>query len=365
MIVGAPVAARDNVSETESFDLDANMLTITAAPSGPVLGPSLAMIKEPTLPRYSQRVRDQQHSSVGESLQMLPEQSMPPRPKPQLISNTAAEPIRQADIKLEQGKCKLATYIQMADSQHQETPPGEEDRFVNAFIRGLRDKRDKKMCEKKLRGREKTWENLKECFPIASQHSQGNANKDRTVQQGALQQQKLPETRTRGENIPTLPPAKEGGGAEQDMGKRGRPTPLPTLPPDPRTNQAKRNHRAAERAGLPRYPAESKTKQTALMKQDRHDAKATVARKAVIVQEDQEAANRARLPMTPPAAAAVAGKKRRLDEQDDGVAVVSVPREAAIPAAKKKKRKTERRRERRRERPPSIPILPSSDDDFA
>lgn len=308
------------------------METVTAAPSGADLGPSLAMIKEPTLPRYSQRLQDQhcQASMMGESMEMLPDPPFPALPE-QTKPKAVPAQVTGDDIDLVQGKSTLSIYIQIADSQYQETPPAEEERFVNAFIHGLRDKRDRKKCEKKVREAGKTWGNLKECFPVASQQSQSHGKTTTDVRKRKI----VDAMQTTGmrDGIPTLATAKE----RMDLGRREPALLPPKTSQGEQNNQVRQGHRAAERARTPSPPA--------------------AAQKGSLVDEGDRGAEQARLP--DPAAAA-ATKKRPLDKQDNGQVENALDR--APPAAKKRRTK---KGGRGQGRPPSIPILPSSDDEFS
>lgn len=280
-LAGVPVAPRDEESEVESFDLDANVQSMIPAPSGPVLGPSLAMIKEPTLPRSSQRLRDQhQPSMMGESMEMLREPSLPP-----VLEQVALpEQVTIPDRELAQGKSTLVAYIQIAGSQYEGIMPGEEEEFVNAFVQGLRDKRDRKKCEKKLREVGRKWNTLKECFPIASQHSQGAGKRKEDLLR-----------KTKGVEV------------EQEE----RPRPRPALAPMKQNNPEKQNEQGPQRA--------------------RPSPTITSAKKRDLVEEQGNEQAEKSCTDAPPA-----GKKRRTEKGA-----------------------------RRQGRPPSIPILPSSDDEFS
>jgi hypothetical protein len=217
----AATTPRDHASEADSFDLDANMMNVMAAHEESLLGPSLVMIKEPTVPGNPKRAREQHQPSMGDSLRMLLEPSLPPQPRqikskaklesrlqimqqpssppaprktrsktqdespsqvllepslppqprqPRLMAKPEAPAKR--DIHLAQGRSNLTMYFQAAESQFRDTPPANQEQLVNAFVQGLRDKRDKKKCEKRLKEAGKTWQNVKECFPVASQHSE-------------------------------------------------------------------------------------------------------------------------------------------------------------------------------------------------
>ncbi len=293
------------------------------------------MIKEPTVPRYSQRLRDQHQPSMGASMQMLPEPSLPPYPEPEQQEpkpKPLPEQIAEPDLNLIQGMSTLASYIQTAGSQHQETAgsPGREAKLVHAFVHGLRDKRDRMKCERRLKGAGKTWENLKDCFPVASQPSQKYGNKKGEVKRKRAE--KL-ETREARGLTPTLPPAKEG--MEVGKGERSQRNATPTTANQQNEQAQKQDSRGADRARP--LPVPAGAKKTALVEQGNRDVE------------------RALLPPVPSAA-----KRRALVEQEDGQA--NDPHNRAPPAAKKRRTK---KGGGRRERPPSIPILPSSDDEFS
>jgi hypothetical protein len=344
------------------------MQTITAGPSGPILGPSLAMIKEPTFPRYSQRVRNQQQSSMGDSFQMLSEPSLPPnlpRPKPEALADSAAK----RTVDLVQGMSKLSNYIQVADSQHHETQPGEEDKFVDAFIRGLSDKRNRQKCEKKFKQGAKTWDKVKECFPNASQLPKSSKKEEEVGSEKAIR-----EKGQRVDAAPAMPTVKERVAIEPGIGQDERQelppmflaakskksgkqqTPKTAIaqiePPTPfprqRDNQAKPDKRKAQAANpSPPAPPPAPGQNAA------QPRTAVVAERIPLMEHVN--ANRAGQPPTPVRAA----QKRAPVEQDDGRTEERL--RAQAPA--KKRRTTEG--ERRQQRPPSIPILPSSDDEFA
>ena len=327
------------------------------------------MIKEPTVPRHSQRLRDQQLHLLGESFQMLPEPSSPSCPQQFRSKEAADKPASKTVVNLAQGKSNLTAYIQIADSQHHETPLGREEQFVDAFIRGLRDKRDKIKCEKKLRGARKTWGNLKDCFPVASQHSQNKVDMKRHAEQKDVQEEKQMESTKRPRIIPVSPPRERT--EIEGIGKEEGKNPRPTLPRKGRTNQTKQTNRGAERNGRPPEPKE--VKKTSPVEQDKREAQKAVkwrafksqekgeaggvAKARTLVGQNEQQAGRARLPMTPPGGL----KKRILDEQANEEA--GGRGEVKPPAPKK--RRIKKTKERRQKRPPSIPILPSSDDEFS
>ena len=278
------------------------MPTVTAAASGPALGPSLAMIREPTPQRYSQRVRDQNQPSTKENqIEMLPEPSPPPHPE-QLELKSPPAPATKPVIGLVQGKSTLSSYLQIAGSQYQETPSDEEEDFVNAFVHGLRDKRDRKKCERRFKEAARTWEHVKDCFPVASQHPQSHSKKQGRVRNMEKRKAQETETGDMRDAFPKLPSAEER--REVEAGER--PHRLPTLAPAPE------------------------------------------------VEQDTRGVEKARLPPIPGAA------KRTLVELDGQT---GTPQEAAPPAGNK--RRTTKKGGRRQGRPPSIPILPSSDDEFS
>lgn len=281
------------------------MLTdAAAAPSELNLGPSLAMIREPTAPRCSPQPTGQPVPSIGGSMEMPPEPSLPAQTK-RLDPMTPPEQVTRPEFETVQGNSTLSAYIHIADARYWEIPSSNEERFVDAFVHGLRDKRDRKKCEKKFREAGKTWGSVKGCFPIASQQCQGRGNRKVVVQK-----KKRVEERDKGgmqDVDATLPPTK----GRTDTGSRGKTHPPLILP-------------------VPAKQSDS------MMQIERH-------------------AERARLLPAPGAA-----RKRTLAEEDDGE-VEDLARGTST-AAKKRRTKREKRRQ---ERPPSIPILPSSDDEFS
>ncbi|KAF7508342.1 hypothetical protein GJ744_009333 [Endocarpon pusillum] len=353
-----PPAEDEDDSDAESFDLDANVPPIApaAASSGPVLGPSLAMIKEPTLlPRHSQPLQPHpQPETMGESMAMLPEPSLPPLPLPtqQPLMPTNPLPMPQdakLDINLIQGRSALSAYIQIADSQHQNTPPAAEAAFVDAFVQGLRDKRDRKKCDLKFRDGIKTWEGLKECFPVASQISQ-HAGKKRKA--GDLRVRKR---RRVVDAMETSAAAGAGGG------------PIPS---------------AACKSGMENWGEDGM--EVREVRDIRHGSPMpSAAQKRMAVREGQAPTSSARAEqnneakqdagdagnaqaVAHSAAAAGAGaaaRKRPLAEGKNGQVASTGDENEAEPAAKKRRRK-KRGARRQRERP-GIPILPSSEDEFS
>ncbi|ERF69019.1 hypothetical protein EPUS_06706 [Endocarpon pusillum Z07020] len=335
-----PPPPAEDVSDAESFDLDANVpLVAPAAASGPVLGPSLAMIKEPTLPRHSQRLRPhQQPEKMGDSMAMLPEPSLPPLPPQQPLmpkTRLPAPQVAKPDINLIQGRSALSAYIQIADSQFEDTPPAAEAVFVDAFVHGLRDKRDRKKCDKKFRDGVKTWEGLKECFPVASQISQKAAKRKGELHVRKRRVVNAMETRAAAGGGP-MPSACEsgmenGGEDAMEVGDIRDGDPVPSA--------------ARKRMDIRKGQAPP----SARAEQNNNEAK----------QDARDAGNaQAGADST---AAAAAARKRPLAERKTGQ--VESTRDEAEPAAKR--RRTKKRGARRPRERPQIPILPSSDDEFS
>ncbi len=281
-------------------------------------------------------------------MEMLPEPSLPSLPKQQLMLKMLPAPqARKPDIDLIQGKSALSAYIQIADSQYEDTPPAAEAEFVDAFVHGLRDKRDRKKCDKKFKDCVKTWEALKECFPVASQLSQ---NVGRRKRNGRVQMSR------RGRMVDAMQtrPAVEGGPMPSPCNSRrengrgdakekreirdGSPMPSPTAKGrDVRKGQA---------------PTLARAEQNTEVKQDNRDAGKAHAVAAAAAADDSA---------TAAAAAAATTRKRPLAEQRTGKDATA--RDEAEPVAKK--RRTKKRGERRQRERPQIPILPSSEDEFS
>jgi hypothetical protein len=247
---------------------------------------------------------------MSESMAMLPEPSLPPQPA-QLKPNALPRQATRPDINLAQGRSTLSTYIQTAASQYEETPPAAEEQFVTAFTNGLRDKRNRKKCEKRFKDVEKTWGNLIDCFPVASQQSQslGQRKQDkrmRVVDKKEEKPKKIVEKMERRRDAATTPPP-----------------PLPLVKQSTQTGKENR-HR-------PTLDLDS----------------------ARQVKRDLQTAH------PPPSPVMV--QKRTLAEQGAGQKREE-SRGGEPPAAKKRKTK---KVVRRQGRPPTIPILPSSDDEFS
>lgn len=324
------------------------------------------MIKEPTVPRYSQQLRDQQQHSSCDSFQMLPEPPLPACPEKFRSKTVPDEPVRNITVSLSQGRSTLAAYIQVAESQHEETAPDEQEQFVDAVIRGLRDKRAKKKCETKLKGAKKTWNNLKNCFPVASQQCQRSSDTRRLRDQGDMREETLMERRRRRDSS-ILPPAKGGIHAHEiasEEAEGGGKEPRPMLTLKKGAHQVKQiNRRKARNDPAPEIQEAERepliehvkpgppraTKRTALNNQ-KTDETDGIAKERRPGGRDHQQGKRAALPTTPPPVV----KKRALDKQDHS---------EAGPAAKKNR--INRTKPRRQERPPSIPILASSEDEFS
>lgn len=240
---------------------------------------------------------------------------------------------------LQQGNSTLAAYIQTAASLYQDTTtttrPNKkeetEEQFVNAFIHGLSKTRDRKKCEKNFgKGVAKTWEGLKECFPVASQqqqqkqgHGQDLIGRDLTGDRERKRKRDRVETET-----------------EMEKEKRATTT-TSTLPPlIPLPHLEKREH--AYRGGGGEEQAEGHA-----------HAPAEQTEKA-------EKCPRVVPEAGPQSTLAAAVESRALAQQE--IEPVRNQGDEALPAAKKMRTKTGKRR---RERRPSIPILPSSDDEFS
>jgi hypothetical protein len=351
------------------------MQTDTAAPSL-----SLAMIKEPTLLRCSQRLRDQHQPSMGESMDMLQDPSLPPHleplkhppsrpPQPQpLRSQVLPQKSAKPDINLVQGTSTLSAYMQIAGSQYQETPLEEEERFVSAFVHGLRDKRTRKKCEKRFKEVGKTWECVTECFPVASQQSQSHGKSKEDVRK--KRRFREVETSEARDAILTPPLAKK----RTEAGKKARPGPHPPLKPGPAkpNSQLGKDNQNAERARLLPIPAPAPVpapapavavaagkqgslaeKENAQVKNRHRGASPAAKRGALTGQDDGQIENHHH-------EAPSATETRTLAEHNDRG--VGTPRGGEPPPGKKRRTK---KAERRQERPPSIPILPSSDDEYS
>ncbi len=270
-------------------------------------------------------------------MEMLPEPSLPTLPKQQLTPMTLPAPqVTKPDINLIQGKTALSAYIQIADSQYEDTPPAAEAEFVDAFVHGLRDKRDRKKCEKKFKDGAKTWKGLKECFPVASQLSQkvGKRRRDGRVQKRRMVD--AMETRAAVEGSPMPSPCKprrekRGGETMENRETRdGSPMPSPA------------RKRMDVREAQP--PTSARAEQNKEAKQDNRGAGT-----AHVVADDSATVAITRM------------KKRPLAEQNTGQ--VATTRDEGESAAKK--RRTKKRGERRQRQRSQIPILPSSEDEFS
>ena len=327
------------MSEADPFDLDANIQAVTTAPSGPVLSPSLAMIKEPTLPRFSQRLGEQQPQlSMGESMEMLPEPSMPPPSKQFKRKELPDKSVANPHNDLVQGRSTLSAYIQIADSQYQETRPAEEN-FVNAFVDGLRDKRSRKKCKEKLGEGGSTWEKVKDCFPVASQHLQSLGRRSELVrkrERKIVDAMEMGEMRDRPSKLlasikdrvkvveaaPMLPPPESAQGRQNKQLKQEAPENADGRPPRPRPE-----------AG---------------------------AQKGNLVARADRSAGRVQ---------ATTPKKREREEQDSGSQAEDARDGPPLPPPATKKQRTKKgkggRERKQAARLPSIPILPSSDDEFS
>lgn len=338
-------------------------------------------------------------------MEVLSEPSLPPLPgqcQPKLKSKPtprAAMP-KQAtnpNLNLAQGKTKLSTYIQVADIKYQETQPDEDAQFVDAFVHGLTDKRNRKTCEKKFKEEKKTWKHLKECFPVASQQSQGdgaNQGKERGKQvavDDTAQMQNItprlrrpPRTREDMEiekklreegrercqhhrpstsrqwkgdeiNIRHIQEKELGG---SDPGARRHATPAPPPSKENRENEKRRGK--VERADLQKLLTPVKQAKQA-KPDDRGTKRAPESQTGAILPKRTE--ERAPSPHAPRAV-----RKRPLGEQNQTQG--NIQQAAILPPAKKKKKEMKKKviaaaRKPERTRAPSIPILPSSDDEFA
>lgn len=293
------------------------------------------MIKEPTLPRYSQRPRlHQQPETMEDSMEMLPEPSLPPLPKQQLKpKNIAAPQVTKPNLNLIQGKSALSAYIQIAGSQYEDTPPVMEAEFVDAFVRGLRDKRDRKKCDKKFRDGIKTWEGLKECFPVASQPSQNVGKKKGGVRVQKRRMVDAMETRAAIEGSPMPSPC-------QSRMERGK---------------AHTREDREIRHGSP-WPSPARARMDFRKSQALTSARAEQNKK---VEQDDPDAGKGHAGADSVAAAAT--RKRPFAEPKIGE--VETTRDEIESAVKK--RRTKKRVERRQRERPQIPILPSSDDEFS
>lgn len=253
---------------------------------------------------------------------MLEEPSLPPQPpQPKPKAGTAERVNNQSALDLLQGRSSLSAYIHTADSRYQKAPPREdEEDFVNTFVRGLRDKRDRKKCERKFADSERTWGNVKECFPVASQHSQSHGGMRKDVAKRKRRRESVDETENRertdvtttplpGSSSPQTPPTKK----RPNLEKKGK----GELSVPPVTPNAARNRNQVE--------------------------------------QDNREPDGARLPWTPSPAkkrSLLGGARAQLD-----IRHMATPQHV-------KKRGT-KKIGKRQERAPSIPILPSSDDEFS
>lgn len=240
-------------------------------------------------------------------MELLPEPSLPTEAK-RLDPKTIPERITRPEVGLVQAKSTLSTYIHVANSQYQEITSPDEERFVTAFMQGLRDKRDRKKCGRKFRETGKTWETLKKCFPVACQQTPGLGSRKVCVAR-----------------------KKVGEGEEREVKECD--VTLKVL-----TTKERMEFENSEKADSPPPPPRVAVKQV--------DHKMHL----------EGGAERACLPTAPEAAV----KKRTLVEKEDGEVENLDEKKSA--AAKKKRTKREKRRPEKR---PSIPILPSSDDEFS
>lgn len=270
---------------------------------------------------------------------MLPEPSLPPLPTPQPVvpkTPLPAPQVAKPDIDLLQGRSALSAYIQIADSQYyQDTPPAAEAAFVDAFVQGLRNKRDRKKCDRKFRDGVKTWEGLKECFPFASQVSQNAGKRKGDLHVRRRRVVDAMETRAAA-GVGLMPSAcKSRMGSEGGDAMEGREimdgNPMPSV--------------ARKRMDV----REGQAPTSARAEQNNEEAK-----------QDERDAGNARA-VADSTAAAAGGRKRPLAEQKNDQ--VESTRDEAEPAMKK--RRTKKSGARRQRERPQIPILPSSDDEFS
>jgi hypothetical protein len=259
-------------------------------------------------------------------MEMLEEPSQPPQPpqppQPKPKAGTAERVNNQSALDLLQGRSSLSAYIHTADSRYQKAAPREdEEDFVNTFVRGLRDKRNRKKCERKFADSERTWGNVKECFPVASQHSQSHGGMRKDVAKRKRRRESVDETENRertdvtttplpGSPSPQTPPTKK----RPNLEKKGKGE--LSVPPVTPNAARKRNHQ---------------------------------------VERDNREPEGARLPRTP----SPAKKKSLLGEARAQLDI----RNMATPQHEKKR--GTKKIGKRQERAPSIPILPSSDDEFS
>jgi hypothetical protein len=332
------------VSEADPFDLDANVEAVTAAASGPVLSPSLTMIKEPTPPRFSQRIRGKQlQPSITEPMQKLPEPSLSFPSESFKGKELRDRSVVNPHNDLVQGRSTLSAYIQIADSQYQETRPAEEQ-FVNAFVLGLRDKRSRKKCHEKLREGVTTWERVKDCFPVASQHSQGLGRRSDLARKSERKIAHTIKTGGMREGASKLP------ASTKDRVRMIEDAPILPLSESAQGRQNKQQ-----------------PKQKALGNADGQPRRArpeAAAQKANLLARASRNAGRGQ---------AITPKKRAREEeqqQQDSGSQAEVARDVAPlppPATKKSRTKKGKGEGERKQaaRRPSIPILPSSDDEFS
>jgi hypothetical protein len=296
------------------------------------------MIKEPTLPRFSQRIREKHpQPSIEESMQMLPDPSLPLPSERIKGKELPGRLLINPHNDLVQSRSTLSAYIQIADSQYQETRPAEEQ-FMKAFVQGLRDKRSRKKCEEKMKGGGTTWEKLKDCFPVASQHSQSLGKRSKLVRK---RERKIVDAMETGE-------VRDGASELLVSAKdKVRAQVAPTLPP-PESAQGRQNKQLKQEAlddadERPRRPRPEAAAQT----------------KNLVVRADCSAGK----------GQARTTKKRARDEQDVDRQAEDVRDGAPPPPPATKKRMTKKgkgdRERGRAARQPSIPILPSSDDEFS
>lgn len=311
------------------------------------------MLQEPSLPPHPEQLKQPPSRTP---------QPQPPR------SQVLAQKFTKPDINLVQGTSTLSAYMQIAGSRYQETPLEQEERFVSAFVHGLRDKRNRKKCEKRLKEVGKTWKCVRECFPVASQQSQSQGKFKEDVRK--TRRFREVETSEARDAILTPPLAKE----RTEAGMKARPGPHPRLKPGPakQKNQLGKDDQNAERTRLLPIPAPAPApapasavavvagKQGSLTEKDNaqvknhHRGASPAAKKGALTGQDNgQIENRHD-------EAPSATKKRTLAEHNERE--VETARSGKPPLGKMRRTK---KAERRQERPPSIPILPSSDDEYS
>ena len=190
--------------------------------------------------RPSAQQQQQDLEPTEEPLRMLGEPS--PTLGSKIPDPTQSSEQSQSALKLEQGKQSLSTYIQIANSQRQGAPEAqEEEEFVDAFVTGLRDKRNIQKAKSRLKKNEKTWDKLMNCFPTASQavrqHMEDKLEPAREAQRVTLDAQE-------GQIIP--PPATSNTSREKNQDKLPSQLPeLPSIPPGPVTRRPLRRIKPA------------------------------------------------------------------------------------------------------------------------